>query len=293
MMIIDGHPSRALTLEKGKKMSKTLIYTTNGADERYETVLSINPNGAAYLKIGSNRDRKAWPAGLFSGDIPLSVLQALTSVVDSDAFLNSESQVRLVPDESYRQIRLVANDKSEVSKLFGSEVKPTIAFLKAEELIEKIMQHLYRTPVFAASASSDISPFSGTKIDRKFVFSISVRNVGSKAFFIDSPTHWSREAKQAEVVAVRSDVPLAELSSRHQYFLSLDKGSLIENKLLEQGPLTKLAPGQTLAFRFKQDLAWTPGQYKVDVGLNLTLKNDERQSMITAGLACTTHNLAI
>ena len=65
-------------------MSNTVIYRSNAADDRFETTLTLHPNGIGHLSIGSNRAQRNWPIGRFEAPVPASLAQQLGAALGGD-----------------------------------------------------------------------------------------------------------------------------------------------------------------------------------------------------------------
>lgn len=273
-------------------MSKTIIYTTNKADDRFQTELTVDPDGAAVLRIGSNRDRRANPVGLFRTVVPGHLLAQLSQDTASPAFISSPSQAQLIPDESFRKITVIGQDNSQLVKLVGEELATPAPFAQAETTIESIILHVMKFPVLAVAMRVTVFP-EHIIAGQGALFDLVINNVGKKAFFLDSPFTWGEQTTQGELAAVRKDVPLAELSSTHQQFVPLGRGNFQASNPSVVGPRVDLGPGQGIAIRFQSDFSWAPGQYQVDIDLALPLWDDDNKLLMQVGVVSESRTIAV
>lgn len=270
-------------LAQDKSMSNTIIYTSNKADDRFETELTVRPDGAAVLKIGSNRDRRSGPAGLFRAVVPAHLMAQLSRDMSSPAFLGAPSQAQLVPDESFREIKVIGPDNHSLVKLVGEELATPAPFAQAESAIEAIILYLLKSPVIAIVMQVSVFP-ERVIAGQRTPFDLVLGNVGQKAFILDAPTQWGEKASQGELTAVRTDVPLAELTSVHQQFMPMGRSNFEAANPSIVGPRVRLGPGEGIALRFQSDFGWEPGRYKVDIDLALPLLGDDDKPLMLVGL---------
>ncbi|MBK8750340.1 MAG: hypothetical protein IPL99_01255 [Candidatus Competibacteraceae bacterium] len=270
-------------LAQEKSMSNIISYTSNKADDRFETELTVRPDGAAVLKIGSNRDRRSGPAGLFRAVVPAHLIAQLSRDTTSPAFLGAPSQVQLVPDETFREIKVIGPENSPLVKLVGEELATPAPFAQAESTIESIILFLLKSPVVAIVMQVSMFP-EQVIAGQRTPFDLVLGNVGQKPFFLDAPTQWGEKASQGDLVAVRTDIPLAELTSAHQQFLPLGRSNFEVANPSIIGPRVRLGPGEGIALRFQSDFSWEPGRYKVDIDLVLPLLGDDDKPLMLVGL---------
>ncbi len=271
-------------LAQDKSMSNTIVYTSNKADDRFETELTVRPDGAAVLKIGSNRDRRSGPAGLFRAVIPAHLMTQLVRETASPAFLEAPSQAQLIPDESFREIKVIGSNNSSLIKLVGETLVTPAPFAQTEGTIESIILYVLKSPMVAIVLQVSAFPEQVIAGQQAF-FDLVLGNVGQNSFFLEAPNQWREQAaSQGELVAVRTDVPLTDLTHTHQQFLPLGRSNFIAANPSVIGPRIRLGPGEGIALRFQSDFSWAPGHYKVDIDLVLSLLDDSDKPLIVIGL---------
>lgn len=275
-----------------KSMLNTIAYTSNKADDRFKTELTVNPDGAAILKIGSNRDRRSSPSGLFKAVIPSHLMMQLSQDTADPAFTASPSQAQLVPDKSFREITVITHDKSRLVKLVGEELATPAPFSQAEKTIETIILHVLKFPVIAITLQVSLFPEQNTpgQIDQ---FNLNITNVGKKVVYFDAPTKWGESASQGDIAALRTDIPLPELTSNHQQFVQLNSDNFQAASPSFVGPKVRLDPNEGVTLGFQQKFNWPPGRYKVDIDLVLSLVGEDDQPLMSVGVVSAPKNISI
>ena len=141
-------------------------------------------------------------------------------------------------------------------KLVGEELATPAPFAQAESTIESIILFLLKSPVVAIVMQVSMFP-EQVIAGQRTPFDLVLGNVGQKPFFLDAPTQWGEKASQGDLVAVRTDIPLAELSSAHQQFLPLGRSNFEVANPSIIGPRVRLGPGEGIALRFQSCLLYT------------------------------------
>jgi len=275
--------STSLPAKQGSIMSNTVTYTSTVADEHFATKLLITPDGLGKLSLGSNRDHRDRSIGQFQQLIPAAMLQNLASTVNGLEFANSPSQQTLVPDESFREIKLITPDQQQTVKMIGEELPTPAIFGKAEQAIQEIINYLQKFPLL--SVSMRVLPLPPLVDAGKTVnIDIVLRNLGRTPYFIESPKDWGKQATHCELKAIRSDIPLAELKSQHQVFVQLDGSAFIKPESQQNDAPLGLMPEEQIGLRFQHQIDWAPGQYDIDISLALTVFNKDKKALFIGGM---------
>lgn len=266
-------------IAEDSRMLTVLTYTDATIDDRFQTRLVIQPDGEARLSVGSNRPRPKAPIGLYCGPLSAEELRDLSQLLGAPAFLQSSSQQELMPNETYRALQLSGAGR-ELTKLIGESLPAPAAFVAVEQRLAPIMNQLRRRPQLelaldAAIESTRIRPGDSMRLD------LAIRNLSPATIAVDSPARWSQNNVQAELRALRDDIPMADLRSEHQYVVSLDADHLVTRAHPGQ---VQLGPGQPLNASFALPVDWAPGRYRLTVELALTVQDPSGKDIFSGGL---------
>jgi hypothetical protein len=266
-------------------------YVSNVADDRFQTVLEVAPDGAGRLSIGSNRDRRDVPIGRFEGALPPPLREQLASATSDPAFRESPSQDMLMPDESYRQIRVDA-DGATLVKRIGEELAAPPAFLAVEAALARAIDHLLASPVVAMDVAVAGLPqriSAGSQAPLELV----IQNRGTRPYALPGPSRWGAKGIQCELVATRSDIPLERLGIEHQRFVQLDATRADRALASELGDTIELAPGARVTVRFQPTFDWPAGAYRVEVSLTVAVAGTSETPALEGGLVTAPRMLEI
>lgn len=273
----------SLFAEQGNIMSNTISYTSTVADEFFATQLLITPDGVGKLSLTSNRDQRDRAIGQFQQLIPSNSLQNLSALLVSREFAEAPSQQTMLPGEAYREIVLTTPAQQQIDKLVGEELATPAVFGKAEQLIQEIIDYLQKFP--ALSLAMRLAPLPAKlEAGENLLIDITLRNQGRTPLFIESPQAWGQKATQGELKAVRADVPLAELGSQHQVFAQLDGSHFLQSVPEQSGPMWGLMPGEQIAMRFQQTVAWPAGRYQLEISLALGAFDQDGKPLFAGNL---------
>ncbi len=273
-------------------MSNTITYTSTVADEHFATKLLITPDGLGKLALGSNRDHRERSIGQFQQIIPSEMLQNLASTVNGREFASSPTQKTLIPDESFREIKLITPDQQQTIKMIGEELSTPAVFGKAEQAIQEIIDYLQKFPLL--SLSMRVLPLpSLVDAGKTANVDIVLRNLGRTPYFIDSPKDWGKQATQCELKAIRTDIPMEQLKSQHQVFVQLDGSAFIKSEPQQSDAVFGLMPGEQISLRFQHQVDWPPGQYAIDFSLALTVFNKDKKALFIGGMVSPSQALKV
>lgn len=264
-------------------MSSTVIYTSTVADDRFATTVTISPEGAGQLVVGSNRDRRTNPVGRFESALPRPLLRQLERALSSAEFAAAPSKTGLLPGDAYREIKVVDAGGTETSKVAGTGRDVPAAFLSAESAIQAIIEDLRAHPVVAATLSIDRMP-PRVRAGTAAPFDLILRNAGRAPFRIEAPAEWGKAQTSCELAALRADLPEAELGLDHQKFASLDGSVFVAASKQPERGFLPLQPGEAVALRFRDEFNWPPGRYNIEITLSLSLLANDGSPLFSGSL---------
>ncbi len=239
------------------QMPSAINYTTT-AHDNLATTLEISQDGAGILIVRSNRGQPSQPIGDFRAQVPDKLLQPLAGAVSSPEFLALSAPAKLLPGEPYRRFEMPA---AAVRKIIGRAKAPP-AFLKAEQAAEAVMNHLRQHPRLAALLKTTDLP-SQVKAGEARTFWLVLQNMGPTPFAIAHPSLWQQKGVSCNLTATRADVPLQQLSMRHQKFVTLDAAALAGLSNATPSPILPVGNGEQLSIGFHHTFTWPPGKYNV------------------------------
>jgi hypothetical protein len=273
-------------LAGGDTVAVTLQYTTNVADERFITQLAVAADGNATLMVGSNRLERNRPIGRFEAPLPDGMARRLEAVATGRPLLGAPSQPSLIPDEVFREIRVTPPGDGPAVKLVGEQLLTPEPFAQAEAEIARVIEHVQRHAVIGVSMEMAQLP-SELRVGQSMVIDVALRNVGRVPFRFETPTAWGQRGTQAELSALRSDIPEMDLRSEHQRFVQIGGATLVRTEPPVAEPLPLLMPGERQYARFQCPLDWPPGRYGVELSLTMTLFDEKNRPAFTGGLVGT------
>jgi hypothetical protein len=257
-------------------------YWSNSVSEEYPTMVAISSSASPLLMVGSNADDPgAAPVGRFSvapaaartGAFMRATLRLMRSA--------ERKAAPALPGQVVRELKVVSNSGSEQVRYGTERAAPDPEFLTAEAEAVTLARFLRQHPKTALSAQATFRP---TKPDR-LEFAVKLVNVGIDPLAIPHPDVWADGSTAVTVVARRNDVPLAQLSNKHQRFVNLSQAQITGTKPpLEPGRTITLAPTREVTLTFATDLPLPRGSYDILMRLETAILDPQGALLMRAEL---------
>ncbi|MCI2285628.1 hypothetical protein L3081_22405 [Colwellia sp. MSW7] len=274
-------------------MLDKIIYTTNIADDLFETELTLNTADQGVLRIGSNKGTPNLPVGIFRGQVSHDLIKALDESISTNAYLNSESQELLVPDEIFREIKVFTQGNIDHTKLVGEQLVMPGPFAKAEKIIKKINNLLLDDPEVAVKFCHMTLPSQVSTNQEPLVLEVELQNIGSTTIRIEHPSKLGAGRNKIELVATRADIPLIDMGIQDQIFLTLSASSLVLSEDDKTDEDLLLTTNQSFSLTFSVLPEWPLGEYEISIDMILALLSEDGKKQVTVGIVSPKYKLVV
>lgn len=268
-------------------MTPRIEYWSNLADEMWPMTLTVAPDGEAELTVLTNGDNPAVNhIGIYRGEVRPDQVSALAEAVQSPDFLALREPEGLAPGQVSRYFRSEFDSGQSEQRTVGEESPQ--AFKKAEGIALAIAGELRSRPALAIGLRLPEPPgrfFAGDEL----AIAVEMVNVGSGPIRMPYPASWQNQGVECVLKAVRSDVPPAEISGAHQYFLHVVGDAIRFPAPSSSGSEhVVLAPGDKLAFRIVVRPDWSIGSYDSQISIAISLTAEDGNHLLRGELVSPT-----
>lgn len=262
-------------------MGPSIVYKSTAADDRYLTELTVEPDGTGRLSVGSNRDRRSAAIGHFQGPLTQPQIQKLSSGTGA-AFAGAPSQSSLVPDESYREIRVAAPGAAPVTKIIGEQGPAPAPVASLELVLLEIIAHLQQFPVAALAmrVSLPATARAGSPMDME----VALANPGRTLLRLPGPRSWGQGGVACDLMVLRADVPTSALGPKDQRFVQVGGANFVASDPPAAANEILLRSSENNRLRFRVAADWPPGRYALELSLGVTAFGSDAKPVFRGGL---------
>ncbi len=267
--------------QRNVKMNPEMSYFSNAGDEALPTELNVSTEGQCKLLVRTNRAAGEFPsAGVFSMKMRERKLRPLAQALSTPEFEAIAKPEGVQSGDVVRKLSITPDGGQEITRYAVEGKRPDPAFVSAEQEAIKIAAEVRKKPEHAISLDQVKVP---ERLDRgeKALMSFVLRNPGPNPVRIPHPKLWADKATQAQLVALRSDVPVADLRSHHQVFDTLGAAQVkaTEGAGSSEEVIT-IAPGKSVTIAVEKVINWTVGRYDVRLTFETALADDKGTEII-------------
>jgi len=273
-------------------MNLEITYWSNEGETTLPNELLIANDGETVLKIRSNRSNTEFSnTGIYRAHFKEARFLPLVNALRNEEFVRLQAPQNLPPGIAIRKLSIKGNDKTTIEKITTGTIQTPPAFQAAEKLALEWVTTVRKTPYQAISIQFDQLPSQFNSGD-SVSFSVTLANAGFQNIQIPHPAKWNEHSTQMTLKALRSDIPLAELRSRHQKFETLSKDNMNEIKAKNvQGPMITLVPSDKITMLLQKKFDWDNGDYDTNISCLLPLFDMEGKQVIRCEIVSKTINI--
>ncbi len=267
--------------QRNAKMNPQMSYFSNAGDEAMPMELNISTEGECTLLVRTNRATPQYAdAGVFSLKMRERKFRPMIKALSTPEFAAIAKPEGVQSGDVVRKLSITPDGGQEMTRYAVADKKTAPAFADGEQEALKIVAEVRKHPEHAIALDEVKIP---ERINRgeKTRMTFTLRNPGSKPVQIPHPKVWAEKATQAQLVALRSDIPVADLRSHHQVFQALGPEDLqATDGAGSSEEVITLAAGKSVTIAIEKAFDWTVGRYDVRLTFESALADEEGKEVI-------------
>jgi len=267
--------------QRNAKMNPKMSYFSNNGDEALPTELKIDAEGQCTLLVRTNRANPQYAnAGVFSMKMRERRLRPLAQAMSTPDFEAIAKPEGVQSGDVVRKLSITPDGGQEMTRYAVEGKKTPPAFVDGEQEALKIAAEVRKKPEYAIALDEVKIP---ERINRgeKTRMSFVLRNPGPNPVQIPHPKLWAEKATQVQLVALRSDVPIADLRSHHQVFETLGAADMkATDGAGSSEEVITIAAGKSVTIAVEKLVEWTVGRYDVRLTFETALADEKGEEVI-------------